>query len=73
MSNVTLKGADLLTQNPTQHDCCEELGLKFNINQLSIHVKFKQTESHFEDIKHASFNVSDLEGKLQNKNGKNTT
>jgi hypothetical protein len=61
MSNVALKGGDLLTQNPTIYDCCEELD-----------VKFKQTASHFEEIKYTSINLSDVEGKLQNKNGQTT-
>jgi hypothetical protein len=72
MSNVTLKGGDLLTQNPTQLDYCKESGVKFNISQLFVDVKFKQTESHFDYIKHASVKVSDWEGKLQNQNGKAT-
>jgi len=38
MCNVTLKG-DLLTQNSTLHDRWEELGLNFNISQLSVDVK----------------------------------
>ena len=38
MSNVTLQAGDLLTQSPTQHDCCEESSLKFNIIQLSVDV-----------------------------------
>jgi len=40
--NVTLKGGDLLTQNPNQQECCEEFILKFNIIQLFVDVKFKQ-------------------------------
>jgi hypothetical protein len=42
MRNVTLKGGDLLTQNSTLHDCWEELGLKFNISQLSVDVKLNK-------------------------------
>jgi len=53
MSNVSLKG-DLLTQIPLQYDCCVELNLKFNLNHLSVDVKFKQTVSHFDDIQCAN-------------------
>jgi len=45
MSDVTLKGADLLTQNCSQQDCCLGLGLKLNISQLCVDVKGKQTDS----------------------------
>jgi len=55
-----------------QRDCCEELCVKFNVVQLCVDVKFKQTASHFDDIKYARNRVTDLEGKLQNKNGKTT-
>jgi len=55
-----------------QRDCCEELGLKFNVCQLCVDVKLKGTASYCDDIKYASIKVTDWEGKLQNRNGKTT-
>ena len=71
MSIVTLK-LDSLTQNLTQHDCCEELCIKFIISQLFLDSRIQQTDSYFNHIKNVTSRVSDLEGKLQNKNGKPT-
>jgi len=48
------------------------LGLKFNVGQLCVDVKWKETESHFDDIKSAGIKVSDWGGKLQNRNEKTT-
>jgi hypothetical protein len=70
MSDVTLKGGDLLTANSTQCNWCEELGLKFNIDQLCVDGKLKGTASYLDDIKYANIKVRDLGGKLQNGNGK---
>jgi len=38
MSDVTLKGGDLLTKLH-QRDCCGDVGLKFNVGQLCVDVK----------------------------------
>lgn len=40
VSNSSLKEGDLLTQIPLQYDCCEELGIKYNISNLSIDMNF---------------------------------
>ena len=55
MSDVTLKGGDLLTQNSS----CVTV-VKFNIGQLCADVKFKQTEYYLGDIKYARVKVSIL-------------
>jgi hypothetical protein len=47
-------------------ESCEEFGLKFNVDQLCVGVKCMQTASHFDDIKRASIEEINLEGKLQN-------
>lgn len=65
MSDVTLKGGDLLTGN-----CCEELGLQFTVGQLCVDVELKGTASGFDGIKCAGVKVTDWGGKLQNSNGK---
>jgi hypothetical protein len=53
MSNVSLKG-DFLTQIPLQYDCYLELRREFNRSHLSLDVQFKQTVSHFDDVKYAN-------------------
>jgi len=55
-----------------QSDCCEELCLKFEISQLCIDVKCKQTAIHYDDIKYAGSKLSSVERKLQNRNWKTT-
>ena len=37
-----------------QADFCEEFALNFNVDQLCLDVKCKQSGSHFDDIKRAS-------------------
>ena len=49
MSDVTLKGGNLLTQNCTSGTV--ELGLKFNVGRLCVDVKLKGTASYLDDIK----------------------
>jgi hypothetical protein len=69
--NSTLKGGDLLTQIPLQYDCCEELGIKFNISNLPLELKFKETVSHLDDFKYASFKISELEKEIGEQEWKN--
>jgi hypothetical protein len=45
-----------------QRDCCEELGLQFNVSQLCVDEKFKQTASHFDHIKYGSIMVTNWGG-----------
>jgi len=47
--------------------------VRFNVGQLYVDVKLEQTAFDFEGIKYASITVTDLEGKLQNRNGKTTS
>jgi len=56
-----------------QRDCCEELGLRFNVGQSCLDVKLEQTASDFDGMKYGSITVTDWEGKLQNRNGKTTS
>ena len=45
-----------------QRDCCEELGVRFNVGQLDVDVKLEQTASDFVGIKCVSITVTDWEG-----------
>ena len=71
MSNVSWKGDLVLKQIPLQYDCCVELNLKLNISHLSVDVKFKQTVSHFDDLKCSNINVSELENEIKERKWKN--
>ena len=72
MSDVTFKKGDFNDTKLQQRDCCEELGLRFNVGQLCVDVKLEQTASDFDGMKCGSITVTDWEGKLQNRNGKTT-
>jgi len=47
--------------------------VKFNVGQLCVDVKWKQTESYLGDIKYVIIKVLGLEGKLQKKKGEKNT
>jgi hypothetical protein len=70
VGNSTLKG-DLLTQIPRRYDCCEELGIQFNLSNLPLELKFKETVSQLDDLKYASFKVSELEKEIRGQEWKN--
>ena len=70
-SNSSVKGGDLLTQVPLRFDCCEELNMRVNLSSIHLDMKFKQIVSHLNDLKYASFKVSDLEKEIQEQEWKN--
>ena len=55
-----------------QRDCCEKLGLKFNVGELCVDVELKGTASYFDDIKYANIKVTDWGRELENRNVKIT-
>jgi hypothetical protein len=63
--NSSLKGEDVLSQIPLKFDCCEELGLKYNVSNFPLNMDFKHVASHLDDLKHASFKISELEKAVQ--------
>jgi hypothetical protein len=70
-NNSSLKVGDLLTQIHLQYDCCKELGVKRNVSNLPLDMKFKQTVSHLEDLKYASFKVAELDKEIKEQEWKN--
>jgi hypothetical protein len=68
--NSSIKG-DVLSQIPLKLDCCEELGFKFNVNSLPLNLEFKHVASHLDDLKHASFKISELEKEVQEQEWRN--
>jgi hypothetical protein len=42
-------------------DCCEELGMKFNISSVHLNTSFKHIVSHLNDLNIASHRVSEVE------------
>jgi hypothetical protein len=70
-NNVSMKGGDLLTQIPLQIECCEDLNEKVNLSSIHLDMKFKHIVSHLDDLKYASFKVSDLEKEVKEQEWKN--
>ena len=56
-----MTGGDLLSPAPLQHDCCEELGVAFNLTGLSLEISQRYVVPHLDDLRYASKKVSDLE------------
>jgi hypothetical protein len=69
--NSSMKGDDVLSQTPLNFDCCAELGVKFNLSSLPVNFEFKHIASHLEDLKHASFKISELEKEVKEQEWKN--
>ena len=70
-SNSSLKGGDLLTQIPLKFDCCEEMSIKLNVSHVPLDIKSKQLVSHLDDLRYASFKVSELEKEIREQEWKN--
>ena len=64
MSNTTLTGGDLLSQIPLQHDCCEELGVAFNLTGLALEIPHRYVVRHLDELRYASKKVVDLEKEI---------
>jgi hypothetical protein len=52
---------DLMSKANLDFDCCEELGIKFNISSIHLNASFKHIVSHFDDLNIASLRVSEVE------------
>ena len=65
VSNATLKGGDLLSQVPLQHDCCEELRVTPNLSGFTLETPHKNIISHLNDLRYASKKVSELEMEIK--------
>jgi hypothetical protein len=66
-----IKGEDLLSRIPIDIDCSEELGLISNVSIADIKLDFKHVVSHLDDLKHASYKISELEKEIKEQEWRN--
>jgi hypothetical protein len=52
---------DLMSKANLDFDCCEELGMKFNVSSIHLSTSFKHIVSHLDDLNIASLRVSGVE------------
>jgi hypothetical protein len=52
---------DLMSKANIDFDCCEELGMKFNISSIHLNTSFKHIVSHLDDLNITSLRVSEVE------------
>jgi hypothetical protein len=64
-ANTTKYGGDLLSKINIQFECCEGFGIPRNLSHLELELNFKHVVSHVEDLKYASYRVSELERKIK--------
>jgi hypothetical protein len=57
--------SDFLSKVNLQYDCCEYLNGKVNISSISLNVSFKHCVSHLDDLKIASYRISDVENMIK--------
>jgi hypothetical protein len=55
-----VKRDDIISQAPLDFDCVEELKFHFNTSSTLGNTEFKQVASHLDDLKHASYKISEL-------------
>jgi hypothetical protein len=57
--------SDFMSKVNLEYDCCEELNVKFNINNTSLNTSFKHIVSHLDDLKIASHRISKVENMVR--------
>jgi hypothetical protein len=45
----------------SRFQCREKLGISINLSHIDLDMKFKHVVTHMEDLKYASFKISELE------------
>jgi hypothetical protein len=58
-TSVQITG-DILSQIYLKCVCCEEFGVKVNLNQVPVEIAYRKTTAHLGDLRSASASVSDL-------------
>jgi hypothetical protein len=66
-----IKGEDLLSRIPIDIDCLEQIGIHSKISIASINLEFRHIASHIDDLKHASYKISELEEAINEQEWKN--
>jgi hypothetical protein len=59
--NVSEKGGDLMSRVDADFECCEHLSSRINLSHIDLDMKFKHVVNQAEDLKFASFKISELE------------
>jgi hypothetical protein len=67
----SMKKEDILSKVNFNIDCLEELGIRFNTSSSPINLEFKHVASHFDDLRHASYKISELEKEISEQEWKN--
>jgi hypothetical protein len=67
----SMKKEDILSKVNFDFDCLEELGIRFNTSSSPIKLEFKHVASHLDDLKHASYKISELEKEITEQEWKN--
>jgi hypothetical protein len=58
--NYTGSGGVLLSKVETQFECCEQVGTSINLTHIELDMKLKPMVTHMEDLKYASYRISEL-------------
>jgi hypothetical protein len=66
-----IKRNDMLSQASLDFECLEELKFHFNTSGKLVNIEFKQVASHLDDLKHASYKMSELEKEIEEQQWKN--
>jgi hypothetical protein len=69
--NVSNKGGDLLSKIDSQFECCEQLGTSIHLSHLELDMKLKPIVTQLNDLKYASYIISELERLAQEHEWKN--
>jgi hypothetical protein len=67
----SIKKEDILSRGQLDFDCLENLKLHFNSSKMPINLDFKHVVSHLDDLKHASYKMSELEKAIKEQEWKN--
>jgi hypothetical protein len=67
--NISRHG-DLLSKVESQFECCEQFSTSINLSHVELDMKFKHVVTYMEDLKFASYKISELENLSKEKKWK---
>jgi hypothetical protein len=68
--NTSRHGGDLLSKIESHFDCCEQFGTSIYLSHIELDMKLKHVVTHMEDLKFASYKISELENLSREKEWK---
>jgi hypothetical protein len=68
--NGTKYESDIMSKVNLKYDCCEELGVKFNISSIRLNTNFKHIVSNLDDLQIASHKFSEIEQMIKDQEWK---